>query len=162
MFGNVRQCPAVSLRSGFRPPYLENDARWKFRFNGQPRGSRWSSIECRSQIPRVTSSSGRNCFRSNFQPPYLGNGKRWTIGLNGERIGNRHRPFERSPQISCVTSYKGRMGIRSFYEIGQSLVMGRSSGRGMSVTTRDGRFVSTENLWEVDGLLSNAAVGSDV
>ena len=146
MFGNVRQCPAVSVRCDFRPPYLENDARWKFRFNGQPIGSRRAFIECRSRIGPVTSPFGRNRFRSNFEARYLGNGKRWTNGLNGERIGNRHRPFERSPPISSVTSYKGRISIRSFYEIGQSLIMGRSSGRRISETSRDGRFVSTENL----------------
>ena len=133
-----RQCSLMFVNVRLFPYEAPSDHRYS--------ESRCSSVECRSRIGSVTSPSGRNLLRSNFEARYLGNGKRWTNGLNGERIGNRHRPFERSPPISSVTSYKGRMGIRSFYEIGQSLVMGRSSGRRISETVRDGRFVSTENL----------------
>jgi hypothetical protein len=130
----------------FGPPYLGNGERWTLGHNGQPIQSLRPSIECRRRIGAVTSSSGPNRFRSIFKPQYLGNGERWRVGVNGERIGNPGRPFERSPRISSVTSHKGRNRILSFYEIGLSLVMGRSSDRYNSETERDGRFVSTESL----------------
>jgi hypothetical protein len=109
----------------------------------------------------VTSYKGRNHFRSFFKPPHLRKGKRRRIRLNGGRVGNRGRTIEWQSWILFVTAYKGQIDIRSFYEVGQSLTIGRSSDRCIYATVRDGRYVSTENLLKVECSLSNAGFGSD-
>jgi hypothetical protein len=84
------------------------------------------------------------------------------IRFKGGRIENQVRAIEWRSLILLMTSYKGQFDIRSFYEIAQSLVMGRSWEYHISETVRVGRFVSTESPYKVDGPLSNAAVGSDL
>jgi hypothetical protein len=65
-------------------------------------------------------------------------------------------------KIKAARVSDSKIDIRSFYEIGQSLMMGRSSESWISATVRDGRFVSTKSLWKDDGPLSDAAVGSEL
>jgi hypothetical protein len=65
-------------------------------------------------------------------------------------------------KINAAHVSDNEIDTRSFYEISQSLIMGRSSEHCISATVRDGRFVSSDSLWEVDGPVSNAAVGSEL
>ena len=141
----LRDWPIFHNGTIFGSQYLANGARWTFRYKGPPIGSPRPSVECRHWVPHATPSWGRNHFRSNFKPLYLTNGQRWTIGLNGGLIGNRPRPIEWQSQIFPVTSSWGRNHFRSFYEIGLSLIMGRSFSRRISETVPDGRFGTNDH-----------------